>query len=88
MKVAVISASRGIGKTFFLKKMCLSSTTLLRQHVTVGASLLECQKGLELLKDQRFEKFWSRLIIFHLAHLFNSYWCDTQQGRIHLTLEM
>jgi hypothetical protein len=46
--------------------------------------VLECQKGLELLRDKRFEKFWSRLIVFHLSHLFHDYWCDTKQGRVQI----
>lgn len=66
--VLVICTSRGMGKTFFLKKLCrMRCGPLLSQRRLGRIIALESALAISLLGDKNFEQFWSRAIVYHLC---------------------
>jgi len=77
----VVATSRGMGKTFFLKKIARSdSLYVARKARNVGRIItMECAKAMEIFTEfaptrtEILEYFWSALAVHHILHLFNGY---------------
>lgn len=73
MEVVIISSTRGMGKTFFLKKACLIQHGPIYAARQVGRIItMEAKAGCDyFLKDQNFSYFWPRVIVFNILEMFH-----------------
>ena len=71
-EVIVISSTRGMGKTFFLKKLAITPAGKLHDARRVGRIVtIKCTKlSPELMPDKRYAQFWQRVIVHHMLTLF------------------
>ena len=73
MEVVIISSTRGMGKTFFLKKACLLQYGPIYAARQVGRIItMEAKAGCDyFLQDLNFSYFWPRVIVLNILEMFD-----------------
>ena len=71
----VLATSRGMGKTFFLKKIARSDLEIAQGARLVGRVLtMECDSAMQAFREREMnpgDYFWSALVAHHLLELFH-----------------